>query len=168
MTGRFFGSRLLMRNGPTADWNRRSCGVSRKILLRTVAWIVGETMSVCFPAEERRLESLSAKSRSLILGRRNHPKPWLSPKFRPGDCLSIRLGNGQYAAAVVLAADHSNVEYGKNLIGVLDYLSADKPTMDVFRKRKWLVRTHHNWNGQMDLAWYQPLGSGRRRTGSRS
>jgi hypothetical protein len=81
-----------------------------------------------------------------------------APKFRSGDCLSIRLANGQYAAAVVLAADHSNVEYGKNLIGVLNYLSADKPTLDVFCKRKWLFRTHHSWNGQMDLAWYQPLG----------
>src|SRR5262249_18820413 len=69
-----------------------------------------------------------------------------APKFRPGDCLSIRLSNGQHAAALVLAADHSNVEYGKNLIGVLDYLSHDKPTIDVFRKRKWLVWTHHSWN----------------------
>jgi hypothetical protein len=80
------------------------------------------------------------------------------PRFRPGDCLSIRLANGQYAAALVLAADHSNAEYGKNLIAVLDYLSPEKPTVDVFRKRKWLVLTHHNWNGRMVLAWYQPLG----------
>jgi hypothetical protein len=43
--------------------------------------------------------------------------------------LSIRLSNGQYAAALVLAADHSNVEYGVNLIGVLDYLSLEKPTI---------------------------------------
>jgi hypothetical protein len=81
-----------------------------------------------------------------------------APKFHPGNCLSIRLSNGQYAAAVVLAADHSNVEYGKNLIGVLDYLSPEKPTIDIFRKRELLVREHHGWNGQMDLAWYQPLG----------
>ena len=80
------------------------------------------------------------------------------PKFRPGDCLSIRLGNGQYAAALVLKADHSNAEYGKNLIGVLDYLSPEQPTTEVFRNRKWLLRTHHSWNGQMDIAWYQPLG----------
>lgn len=81
-----------------------------------------------------------------------------APKFRPGDCLSIRLENGQYAAALVLAADHSNVEYGKNLIGVLDYLSSEKPPIEVFRKRKWLVRTHHGWNAEVDLAWYQYVG----------
>lgn len=80
-----------------------------------------------------------------------------APKFRPGDCLSIQLANGQYAAALVLTADHANVEYGKNLIGVLDYLSPEKPTLAIFRKRHWLV-THHSWNDiksqRMELAWY--------------
>jgi hypothetical protein len=50
-----------------------------------------------------------------------------APKFRPGDCLSIQLAAGQYAAAIVLAADHSVPEYGKNLVGVLDYLSKTSP-----------------------------------------
>jgi hypothetical protein len=77
-----------------------------------------------------------------------------APKFRPGDCLCIRLADGQYAAALVLAADHSNVEYGKNLIGVLDYLSPEKPTIEAFTKREWLVRNHHSWKNKMDLAWY--------------
>jgi hypothetical protein len=81
-----------------------------------------------------------------------------APKFQQGDCLSIRLSNGQYGAALVLAADHSNVEYGKNLIGVLDYLSPEKPTVELFRKRHWLVRTHHSWNNEMDLAWYLYVG----------
>lgn len=84
-----------------------------------------------------------------------------APKFRPGDCLSIRLANGQYAAALVLAADHSNAEHGTNLIGVLDYLSPEKPVLDVFGQRKWLV-SHHSWNNitvqVMDLAWYVTAG----------
>ncbi|MFO0965249.1 MAG: hypothetical protein U0793_06645 [Gemmataceae bacterium] len=79
-----------------------------------------------------------------------------APRFRPGDCLSIRLSNGQYAAALVLVADHSNPEYGKNLIGVLDYLSPQKPTLDVFRRRKWLVRSGHGWS-KTELAWYMPV-----------
>ncbi len=62
------------------------------------------------------------------------------------------------AAAVVLAADHSDVEYGKNLIGVLDYLSLDKPTQEIYEERKWLIRTHHHWKGELDLGWYLPLG----------
>ncbi len=77
-----------------------------------------------------------------------------SPKYRPGECLSICLPNGQYGAALVLVADHTNVEYGKNLIGVIDYLSLEKPTIGVFVERKWLVRTHHEWQRQIDLAWY--------------
>ena len=81
-----------------------------------------------------------------------------APKFQPSDCLSIRLANGQYAAALVLAADHSLPEHGKNLVAVLDYLSADRPTIDVFRERKWLVLTHHDRPGQMDIAWYHPIG----------
>jgi hypothetical protein len=81
-----------------------------------------------------------------------------APKFRPGDCLSIELAKGQYAAAIVLAADHSVPEYGKNLVAVLDYLSADKPTMEVFRKRKWFVLSHNSGNNRADVAWYQPIG----------
>jgi hypothetical protein len=81
-----------------------------------------------------------------------------APQFKPGDCLSIRLSNGQYAAALVLAANHSNVEYGTNLVGVLDYLSPEKPTIEVFRKRNWLVLHHHGESGTMDIAWYYHMG----------
>lgn len=84
-----------------------------------------------------------------------------APKFRPGECLSVRLENGQYAAALVLAADHSEAEHGTNLIGVMDYLSPEKPTLEVFRERKWLV-SQHTWNNitvqTMDLAWYVTAG----------
>ena len=81
-----------------------------------------------------------------------------APKFRPGACLSIHLANGHYAAAIVLAADHSLAEYGKNLVAVLDYLSADRPTLEVFRKRKWRVLPQHGGNNRLDVAWYQPVG----------
>jgi hypothetical protein len=80
-----------------------------------------------------------------------------APKFRPGDCLSIRLSNGQYAAALVLAAYHSTVEYGTTLVGVLDYLSLEKPTMEVFGKRKWLLLGQHSSN-KIDVAWYHYIG----------
>lgn len=76
-----------------------------------------------------------------------------APNFRPGDCLSVRLPDGQYAAALVLAADHSAVEYGKNLVGVLDYRSPQKPTIEFYRERKWLA-----WNNEIDLAWYHYMG----------
>jgi hypothetical protein len=80
------------------------------------------------------------------------------PKFRPGDCLSIRLPNGQFAAAFVLAADRSNVEHGANLVGVLDYLSPEKPTMEVFRHRTWLPLGQPGSATAIDVAWYHYLG----------
>lgn len=80
-----------------------------------------------------------------------------APKFRPGDCLSIRRSDGRYAAALVLAVDHSTVEYGRDLVGVLDYLSSEKPAIEVFRDRKWLDL---NPDGvpTMDIAWYHYIG----------
>jgi hypothetical protein len=80
------------------------------------------------------------------------------PKFQPGDCLSILLSNGQFGAAIVLAVDSSNAEYGMDMVGVLDYMSPDKPKKGVFQERNWLHRTHHNWNNRIDLAWYMHVG----------
>lgn len=80
-----------------------------------------------------------------------------APKFRPGDCLSIRLSDGRYAAALVLRTDHSSVEYGRDLVGVLHYLSSEKPAIEVFRKRKWLGLSHHAGR-MMDIAWYHHMG----------
>lgn len=77
------------------------------------------------------------------------------PQFRPGDCLSIRLKEGRYAAAIVLGADYSVPECGMNLVALLAYCSAEKPTMDVFRKRKWLVLAR---SGKRHAAWFQPIG----------
>ncbi len=80
------------------------------------------------------------------------------PKFAAGDCLAVKLSNGQYGAALVLEADHSNIEYGKNLIAVLDYMSKDRPSLKVFKKRNWLELTHHSWDGRIDCSWYMPFG----------
>ena len=78
------------------------------------------------------------------------------PPFRPGQCLSIRLSTGEFAAAVVLAADHSNIEVGMNLVAVLDYRSIHEPAMDVFHKREWLTLTDPGGRTRVDIAWYLP------------
>jgi hypothetical protein len=94
-----------------------------------------------------------------------NPKPKKLPKiivrkpiYQAGDCLSISLENGLYAAALVLAADHSNIEYGQNLIGVLDYMENHEPDPDVFEKREWLILNHHNWENEADICWYLSQG----------
>lgn len=84
---------------------------------------------------------------------RNPPRTIVrAPRFRPGDCLSIQLTDGRYAAAIVLAADDSLAEYGRNLVAVLDYRSAIKPTIDVFRERKLPE------GRGAGIAWYLPMG----------
>ncbi len=81
-----------------------------------------------------------------------------NPKFEAGDCLAVRLSNGQYGAALVLASDSTNLEYGQNLICVLDFMSTQKPLLHNFSNRQWLMLTHHKWDGKLDLAWYLPAG----------
>ncbi|QDT48204.1 hypothetical protein Pan258_22440 [Symmachiella dynata] len=62
------------------------------------------------------------------------------PKFAAGDCLSVKHLNGQFGAVFVTVANDSNPEDGYNLVVVLDYLSNTRPTLDVFKVRKWLKR----------------------------
>ena len=58
----------------------------------------------------------------------------------------------------MLAADHSDIEYGKNLVAVLDYMEPETPSIRVFKKRRWLRMTHHDWNGDFDISWYLAVG----------
>lgn len=77
--------------------------------------------------------------------------------FKKGDCLSILLSDGRYAAAIVLAEDNSNPEYGKNLVGTLDYLEVTPPTLEVFKKKKWLVKTFGNFKNKKEICWYPAI-----------
>jgi len=75
--------------------------------------------------------------------------------FKAGDCLSILLDDGRYTAALVLKADNTNPEYGKNLVASLDYLEAEPPYLEFFELRRWLVKAHGNWKNEQDISWYQ-------------
>ena len=92
-------------------------------LIPIEAWIVGVRTNVGFHADEPRSKVRQQNCGTKSAAEATPQNRSSSTKFQPGDCLSILMSNGQYAAALVLVADHSNVEYGKNLIGVLDYLS---------------------------------------------
>lgn len=64
------------------------------------------------------------------------------PVFDTGACLAIRLSDGDYAAAVVLACVEEPERpgadtYGINLIGLLRYKSPQKPEVSVFEARRW-------------------------------
>lgn len=91
------------------------------------------------------------------------------PEFEPGTCLAIRGRDGFYRAAIVLVADHTNVENGQNLIALLDYHSADRPGMGVFEQRRWSIQprevtpylrathglsAHEATFDEVDASWY--------------
>ena len=73
--------------------------------------------------------------------------------FTPGDCLTFKTNDGRYGAALVLEVDNSDKKEGYTLCGVIDYISHDIPSKDLFINPKWLLLTHHSWNGQPEITW---------------
>jgi hypothetical protein len=76
--------------------------------------------------------------------------------FAKGDCLSIKLPDGRYTAALTLKADNSNPERGMNLIASLNYLDAAPPKLEFFKRKEWLMLSHGNWKNRKDINWYLP------------
>ena len=108
-------------------------------------------------ARRKKVESFLRKIEVANPKPRRRPKIVVrKPKFAAGDCLAIALSNGKFGAAFVIVADHTQVEYGKNLIGVLDYMSDEPPGLEVFKKRKWLRKDFAKWEGKRDISWYLP------------
>ena len=85
---------------------------------------------------------------------RKRKKPKLIPApYDPGACLAFRLEDGDYGAALVLAADTSHKTEGMNLVATLKYKQPEMPGLEVFEAREWLVLTHHAWKGKPDISW---------------
>lgn len=59
--------------------------------------------------------------------------------FKKGDCLSINLPNGKYAAAIVVAEEKDS-EFGLNLLVILDYYSNKVPQSDDFINGNCLIK----------------------------
>jgi hypothetical protein len=81
-----------------------------------------------------------------------------NPVFQPGDCLAVRLQDGEWGPILVLQgepdSDDPYVEtYGTNLIVTLRYKNAEMPSLDIFEKREWLYLTHHAWKNHLDVSY---------------
>jgi hypothetical protein len=85
--------------------------------------------------------------------RPHRTRPPLIP-YQPGDALAVRLPDGEYAAALVLAREPVPRAGVTLLVGVLRYKAGVLPPLAVFAERQWLILTHHSWNGP-HLSWYQ-------------
>lgn len=77
-----------------------------------------------------------------------NPKPARKPKrvvrrptFKRGDCLAYTFEDGRFGAALVVAELQPYPEFGENLAAVLDFLSTEKPSLEVFSRRNWLKVT---------------------------
>jgi len=136
-----------------AQWD---CGALEERVLERVRGIVKKGLGLDRWAEAgekglaRRRKELDAFLARL---QTNNPRPRRprkpivrKPVFQPGDCLAIRLSDGNYAAALVLEDPSEEDEpgdetYGVNLIGLLSFRSPTKPSRDVFERRQWLRST---------------------------
>ena len=99
----------------------------------------------------RFLEKISQPSKK---PRRPRKVKHLPAIYQPGDCLAIKLEDGDYGAALVLATDETPKADGWNLVGVLRYKALEKPPLSVFEQRQWLYPSHHSWKGdEPELQW---------------
>ncbi len=78
------------------------------------------------------------------------------PLFQPGDCVAVRLMDGEWGAILILQGETESTDpfketYGSNLAVALRYKSLELPALDVFKAREWLIRTHPAWKGKMDI-----------------
>jgi hypothetical protein len=76
-----------------------------------------------------------------------------TPIFSTGDCLSFKLGNGNYGGAVVLATD-SNPERAYNLIATTRIQKPSKPSIEDFESAEVLVQNFAAWQDSPDISWY--------------
>jgi hypothetical protein len=78
------------------------------------------------------------------------------PVFDKGDCLTFKLGNGNYGGAVVLEAIKDS-EYGHNLIATTRINQPNKPTKKDFENAEVLVMNYASWDNKPNVKWYLPI-----------
>ncbi len=78
--------------------------------------------------------------------RKPNPKPikWKvdkrhPPIYLPGDCLAVELGDGSFAAVLVMACDDRHVTEGFDIVALLEWHSTEMPGLKVFEKGR-LIR----------------------------
>ncbi|MBW8361431.1 MAG: hypothetical protein K0M56_04515 [Kaistella sp.] len=94
-------------------------------------------------------ERLKAKSRKKKIIRQ--------PVFEKGDCVTFRLGDGNYGGVIVLEAI-KDTELGLNLIALTRISSKGKPTLNDFENSEILTKSFANWKSDIEIGWCYAIG----------
>ena len=89
--------------------------------------------------------------------KRKKVKPY-PPLLYSGDCISIKLENGYYSAAIAVTRDDipeiSLDKNGGNIIALLDFYSKEPPNIKDVEKSKVLYISYREWNAGYAVYWY--------------
>lgn len=131
-----------------AQWE---CGVLEADILAKVSHLVQHGAGTALGIRQSTLTRLFKQIEVPPIAARPRPRErWIDrAPFRSGECLAVRLSDGDWGAALVIAARKTY-----NLIGTLRFKGPERPDLSVFTQREWLVLTHHNWYRQINLDWF--------------
>lgn len=76
----------------------------------------------------------------------------IDPAFEKGTCLTFRLLNGNYGAAIVLEAIYGT-PYGHNLIAVTDLNKKEKPNVQEVINATVLCLNYASWDNREQIGW---------------
>jgi hypothetical protein len=146
-----------------AQWD---CGQLELLVLSKIREIVSRGLGLDLWAEqgERLLQRRkTALSQFLTKLETPNPRPRKPRKaikrksiFQPGDCLAVRMEDGDWGAMLVLKGEPESEDpyketYGTNLVVALRYKSSELPSLEAFEKRDWLYLNHHSWKNHLTL-----------------
>ena len=77
--------------------------------------------------------------------------------FEKGDCLSLKLINGNYGGAIVLES-FINEEISANLIAFTRINQKSKPTIEDVRNSELLIKNFGKWKNEYFVNWFFPIG----------
>lgn len=82
-------------------------------------------------------------------------KKILNPIFEKGTCLTFKLFNGNFGAAVILEAIY-DTPYGFNLVAVTDLNKKERPTTKDIIDSNVLKLNYATWDNKEQISWFIP------------
>lgn len=80
------------------------------------------------------------------------------PIFKAGDCLSFKVDDEYFGAALVIQSDESNEEIGANLICALDYWEKEEIEIEKFKNARIQYLNFGSFKNEKHMFWYGCMG----------